>query len=319
VLPFLSSFSTTQQLDDFQPDVIHIATPSPMGHFALRYANKKNIPVISIYHTHFLSYVAYYLKSTPFLIEPTVNRIAKRSKYFYDNCDLVYVPTQEMVDYLAGYDHETTHMKIWQRGIDQQLFSPTKKDKPRLQKITGNDKPIILFVSRLVWEKNLDTLIRFYQLNEAKNRPYNLLIAGEGVAQATLQEQMPNAYFLGNQSHTDLAFYYASADVFLFTSITETYGNVVVEAMASGLPCVIANGGGSKSFIQHGVNGFLCEPNHPQDYFNHITQLLQQPRLYEQFQAESLALVAPLNWDSLVAQYLEDLQLLQGQRQAVAA
>ena len=319
VLPFLSSYRVTQRLTVFQPDIIHIATPSPQGHFALRYAKENAIPVISIYHTHFLSYVDYYLKNTPFLIEPTRIQLAKKSKQFYDNSDLIYVPTTEMINYLSGYDHQINHMKIWQRGINQTLFTPTKKNKSKLQQQVGNNKPNILFVSRLVWEKNLVTLMDFYELNEQNNAPYNLLIAGEGIAETTLKERMPNAFFLGNRGHQDLAIYYASADVFLFTSVTETYGNVVIEAMASGLPCVIANGGGSKSFISHGINGFLCEPYTATDYFRHINILLKSPALYRQFCKKGLAYTYSLNWETLVATYFDDLKLLKAKKQSKAA
>ncbi|MEM1121273.1 MAG: glycosyltransferase family 1 protein, partial [Bacteroidota bacterium] len=319
VLPFLSNYRTTQQLDQFQPDVIHIATPSPMGHFALRYARTNNIPVISIYHTHFLSYIDYYLKSTPFLIEPTKNVVAKRSKHFYDNCNLVYVPTVEMIKDLAHFGHETNHYKIWQRGLDHTLFNPTKQDQQYLKQITGNDKPNVLFVSRLVWEKNLETLVDFYQKNEAAGVPYNLLIAGDGVAESELKERIPQAYFLGKIGHEKLSILYASADVFLFTSITETYGNVVVEAMASGLPCVIANGGGSKNFIEHGKNGFLCSPNDATDYFERIQQLLSSPNLYQQFVQNGLDCTKDLDWEKLVNIYFEDLRKLVTQKVVAAA
>ena len=319
VIPFLSSYRVTTQLDEFQPDVIHISSPSPMGHFALDYAKERGIPVISIYHTHFLSYVDYYLKDTPFLIEPTKNSMAKRSKYFYDNCDLVYVPTREMIDYLKGYNHTIHQMKIWQRGINNFLFNPDKGEKFALQILVGNDKPNILFVSRLVREKNLKTLLDFYRLNEQKGTPYNLLIAGDGVAKKDLLEQLPNAYFLGNIGHADLAIFYASADVFLFTSITETYGNVVIEAMASGLPCVIANGGGTRSFIQQGENGFVCSPNDAKDYFNKIELLLSQPTLYQKFVNNGLAYTQPLCWESLVQIYFNDLKMLVGKSELVAA
>lgn len=319
VLPFLANYRVTQTLSKFQPDIIHIATPSPMGHFALNYGKARGIPVISIYHTHFLSYIDYYLKNTPFLIEPTRRQIAKKSKYFYDNCDIVYTPTQEMIHYLSEYDHEVHHYKIWQRGINKQLFTPAKADKSILANIVKNDQPNVLFTSRLVWEKNLDTLIDIYDLNEAKGAPYNLIIAGDGVAKNELMERMPNAYFLGELSHERLAVIYASADVFLFTSITETYGNVVVEAMASGLPCVIANGGGSKSFIQSGVNGFLCKPTHARDYFNKIQIVLTQPNVYQKFVQNGLTFTKDLSWEKLVATYFEDLKTLAGRSVLKAA
>jgi len=311
-IPYLAQKRLEKELDTFQPDIIHIATPSPLGHMALQYATAHQLPVLSIYHTHFISYVEYYLKNASFLIEPIKQSIIKNYKAFYDNCDVVYAPTQQMIEDLAGLGHQTTHFKIWQRGIDQQLFHPAKKNKAWLQAKIGNPKPNILFASRLVWEKNLDTLIAFYQLNEQKGSPYNMLIVGDGIARDLLETAMPNAYFFGKLSHNELSVLYASADVFFFPSITETYGNVVVEAMASGLPCVIANGGGSKSFIQQGTNGFVCEPNEPKDYFDRIEHLLTHPKLYHQFVAEGLAFSKNLNWDSLVDQYFEELKILAG-------
>jgi glycosyltransferase involved in cell wall biosynthesis len=310
VLPFLSNFRITKALDVFQPDLVHIATPSPMGHFALDFAQKRAIPVLSIYHTHFLSYVDYYLKNTPFLIEPTRRRIAKKSCDFYDNCDLVYVPTREMIHYLERYNHQTKRMKIWQRGIDHQLFNPSKKRPKMIRGISQNDKPNILFVSRLVWEKNLQTLVDFYQTNQKNGAPYNLIIAGDGVARTELEEQMPKAFFLGSVNHQKLAQLYASADVFLFTSITETYGNVVIEAMSSGLPCVIANGGGSKSFIESGVNGFLCHPTDANDYFQKIQNLMNQPALHQTFVKNGLQYTKDLCWDTLANIYFEDVKKL---------
>ena len=316
VLPLVSNYKISDVLDQFQPNIVHISTPSPMGHFALKYARERAIPILSIYHTHFLSYIDYYLKDMPFLIEPTRNRLAKNSKAFYDDCDIVYIPTQEIIQYLANYRHRTLHMKLWQRGIDRHLFSPTKRNSTYLRQLTSNGKPNILFVSRLVWEKNLDTLIGFYQLLEAKRHPYNLLIAGDGLARTELEIAMPKAHFLGALSHEKLSVVYASADVFLFPSVTETYGNVVIEAMASGLPCVIANGGGSKSFIQDGQNGFLCQPTQASDYYEKIEQLLRDKNLYQQFVQAGLKYVEPLNWDELAKVYFNDLRQL---AQAVAA
>ncbi len=306
-VPFLSNHWLTKQLDIFQPDVIHIATPSPLGNFALNYAKTRQLPTLSIYHTHFIAYVNYYLKQAPLLINPVKNQIIKKYTAFYDACDLVYIPTLEMEKALYQIGHQTAHFKHWQRGIDRQLFNPSKRNQAWLQQQIGNAKPIILFASRLVWEKNLEVLIDLYDLNNKQNNPYNIVIAGDGVAMNTLVERMPNAYFFGNVEHQELATIYASSDIFFFPSITETYGNVVVEAMASGLPCVIANGGGSKSFITQGKNGFVCSPNDAKEYFNRITQLLNDKVLYQQFVKEGLLYTKNMSWDKLVNTYFEDL------------
>jgi len=309
-IPFLSNQWLRKQLDNFQPDVIHIATPSPLGNFALKYAKMRRLPSLSIYHTHFISYVNYYLQQAPFLIEPIKNQIIKKYIAFYDACDLVYIPTSEMENALSQIGHETAHFKRWQRGIDKQLFHPSKRDQQWLQRRIGNTKPIILFASRLVWEKNLSVLIDLYQLNSEKGNTYNIVVVGDGVAMDTLVKQMPDAHFFGHVEHVELATIYASSDVFFFPSITETYGNVVIEAMASGLPCVIANGGGSKSFITQGVNGFVCQPDDVQEYFDRIAQLLSSKHLYQQFVQEGLLYTKNMSWDQLVDIYFEDLAFL---------
>ena len=157
-IPMFSWFSMRRKLKKFNPDVIHIASPSPLGDFAFQYNwGKKKVPVITIYHTHFLSYIDYYLRTIPFLIKPTKNTVAFGQKLFYDQSSLMYVPTQQMVEDLNGFGFDTKKMKIWQRGINHQLFNPSKKDKNAFYEITGNHKPNIIFASRLVWEKNLGT------------------------------------------------------------------------------------------------------------------------------------------------------------------
>jgi len=176
--------------------------------------------------------------------------------------------------------------------------------------LTKNNKPNLLFASRLVWKKNLKTLTKIYNQIQYSGQEYNLIIAGDGMAMEDLKKQMPNAFFLGKLSHDELAKFYASSDVFVFTSISESYGNVVAEAMASGLPCVIANGGGSASFIDHGNNGFLCSPEDENDYLNHIKRVLGNENLRNQFINNGLELTRDLKWQYLTETYFSDLETL---------
>ena len=182
-----------------------------------------------------------------------------------------------------------------------------------LRALVGNDDPVILFASRLVWEKNLETLIAIYQLSQDRNLPFNFLVVGDGVALEDCKRRMPKAIFTGKVDHQQLSIIYASSDVFLFPSISESYGNVVVEAMASGLPCVIADGGGSRNFIQQGQNGFLCQPNNAEDYLNHISTLIHDTQLHQQFVAEGLRYSKSLSWDDLAATYFKDLSAMASQ------
>ncbi|MCL7989116.1 glycosyltransferase family 1 protein [Sphingobacterium sp. lm-10] len=309
-LPALTKQRLYAQLDQFSPDVIHITTPSALGFFALRYAQKRNIPVISIYHTHFLAYIPYYFKNLAFLVKPIVNWMSGAMLRFYNNCDKIYVPTPSMIQGLGKIGIEHNRLTLWQRGINLKLFNPAHSARNSLHKITKNTHKNILFASRLVWEKNLETLIGLANLIETYHLPYNVIIAGDGAAKKEMQRRMPHAYFLGKQDHESLATLYASADVFVFPSISETYGNVVTEAMASGLPCVIGDGGGSADLVSHGVDGYKCDPMQPEEYLRYINQLLNNDKLYDRVRSNALATVQQLDWDTLAHRYFEDVTLL---------
>jgi glycosyltransferase involved in cell wall biosynthesis len=297
-----------RELDRFKPDVIHIATPSLLGNYALKYAKKKGIPVISIYHTHFISYMDYYLKKLPNLVPLSKKFVASTYRKFYNSCQMIYVPSPSMVEQLIALGIDASRMKIWKRGIDLSLFSPSKRNLDYIHKTTGNSKKNILFSSRLVWEKNLHVLLNLYQ--QVENLPYNILVAGSGVAEEELKKRMPSAYFLGHLNHEDLSILYASADVFFFPSVTETFGNVVLEAMASGLPAVIANGGGSKDFIVEGVNGYLCPPEDTEQYLIRIKSLLEDDDLRKKMGTNAQAYSQDFDWESLAQTYFKDLKTL---------
>jgi len=220
------------------------------------------------------------------------------------------IPTEQIVKELEGYGFDSGNMKIWQRGINNGLFSPAKKDSGYLKGVTGNDKPNVIFASRLVWEKNLATLIKIYRKSKEDGDKYNFIIVGDGVASEKLKDKMPDAFHLGKVDHVTLAKLYASSDVFLFTSISETYGNVVVEAMASGCPCVIARGGGSQSLVSHGKTGFLCKPNDASDYLQRIDQLVTDSELRSTIIANGIEYTKPLNWESLAETYFDDITYL---------
>lgn len=309
-LPALAQNRLKTKLQEFAPDIIHIATPSILGNFALKYARRRQIPVISIYHTHFISYIDYYFKHAPFLISTAKSLVADSQKSFYNQCDLVYVPSESISSELVEMGINERLLKLWKRGLDANLFSPDKKDLKAIQKITRNSRPSILFASRLVWEKNLETLFEIYDEINEKGIAVNLLVAGDGIARKACEERMPEAFFLGHKDHQELAVIYASADIFLFPSVSETYGNVVLEAMASGIPCVIADGGGSADFINHGVNGFKCDPYNAGDYAEKIEILLSDKTLRDRFITEGLALSRSCSWDQLVNIYFDDLKKL---------
>ncbi len=309
-LPNLYKAELNTTLSTFRPDVIHIATPSSLGFFALNYAKKHGIPVLSVYHTHFISYIKYYLKNLPFLINFTESIIAKTYQRFYNKCDVTYVPTRQIAKELVQSGVSSHNFKLWQRGINTSLFSPEKRERTFMLRVTGNDYPTLLFVSRLVWEKNLKTLFEIYDRVQELGLKVNFLVAGDGVAEKAARSRMKNAFFLGYLEHESLATVYASSDIFIFPSISEAYGNVVIEAMASGCVPVIARGGGSQALVEDGVTGFLCEPNESDEYIDKIKKLLNNHLLRKKMQAEGLKFTATLSWENLSEEYFNDIEIL---------
>jgi glycosyltransferase involved in cell wall biosynthesis len=304
-MPALAYFKIKKALDRFRPDVIHISSPSLLGKFALEYAVNRSIPVVTIYHTHFISYVDYYLNKVPIVTDIAKSRVISGQRSFYNRCDHVLVPTMEIKKELTSYGFKEEKLILWQRGIDHSVFNPEKRDTAFLRKLTGNDRYNILFASRLVWEKNLETLIRIYHEFEKRNDEVNFLIAGDGVARSALEARMPRALFLGKVDQETLARLYASSDTFLFPSISETYGSVVVEAMSCGCPCVIANGGGTKALIRQGITGFLCEPEAEQDYYEKIQMLRTHPTLRSLIIHEGIKYARNMDWQVLIDRYLK--------------
>jgi len=309
-LPALAAGRIRSTLEQFAPDVIHIATPSILGNFALKFAYRYQIPVISVYHTHFISYVDYYLRYAPFFIDMVKPLVSENQKNFYNQCDIVYVPAESISADLRSMNIEAWRLKLWKRGLDTGVFSPDRRNPRVMREITGNSKPTILFASRLVWEKNLETLIAIYTEIKKRNIDVNFLVVGDGVARKACEKRMPEAIFIGKIEHAQLAVLYASADIFLFPSISETYGNVVLEAMASGLPCIVANGGGSADFIEQGINGFKCKPNDAEDYIAKMLLLLTDKSLRVQFAEKGLVQSKNCNWEHLTEIYFNDLERL---------
>jgi glycosyltransferase involved in cell wall biosynthesis len=234
---------------------------------------------------------------------------------FYNQCDLIYVPSESIAHELVALGIRSDLITIWKRGIDAQLFSPEKRNIAEMQKRTGSRKKHLLFASRLVWEKNLQALIDLYKICIERDLPYHIVVAGDGVAAKSCKEQMPKATFLGTLSHTDLARVYASCDVFFFPSVSESYGNVVLEAMASGIPCVIADGGGSRDFVTQGVNGYKCEPYDAYAYLTHIERLINDTDEANQITQTARDYALSFDWEELVSRYFRDVDQLVTQSQ----
>lgn len=294
-------------LREYKPDIIHIASPSLLGFFAIRCGEELGIPINTIYHTHFLSYVPYYLQKLQFLTGPATLLMRRLYLRFYNRCDRVMVPTATILQELEQIGVDADRLKIWARGIDTTIFSTYATDVDYLQGIVENTAPNLLFASRLVWEKNVKTLVDIHERIQQRGLGYNLLIVGDGVAKIELQKKMPHAIFLGEIGQSDLAKLYATVDAFVFTSISETFGNVVTEAMACGCPCIIANGGGTTAHIENGKSGYLVPPEDADAYLDRAQQLIEHESIRRAITDAGLRYTSQLSWEHLATTFFTNI------------
>lgn len=268
--------SVREELEAFDPTLVQISTPDFLGLRALYYARSADIPVAGTYHTHFASYLKYYNLE---MLEPMVWGYLR---HFYGQCDHVYVPTTAMMEVLRDHGIDDG-LRLWQRGVDIDRFNPCHHS-PSWRRAHGIDEEdvVVAFVSRLVWEKGLDTYAEVVERLERQDVPHRSLIVGDGPAREELEARLPNTVFAGFLRGEELARAYASSDVFLFPSDTETFGKVTLEAMASGLPTVCADAVGSRDLVQDETSGFLCPPDDVDVFTERVRRLVLDPLLRRQ-------------------------------------
>ncbi len=249
---------------NFTPDLVHVHSPCPAGLAGIRFARKNNIPVIATYHTHFISYLKYHKAG---FLQPLV---ARYMRYFYNQCELVIVPSQRL-----KYELELlgiSNVRVLPHGVDFTLFNK-EYYSPALREAEG-DKKILFYAGRLVKEKNLEVLAQAINKVAQRRQDFILWIAGTGNAEAALKQTMKNTTFFGFCDARKLSALYATAEIFIFPSATETFGNVTLEAMASSTACIVANSRGSADLIQNDWNGLLFDPENVEELVDCIEKLL---------------------------------------------
>ena len=276
-IPLSLGKKNRDRLTKFKPDLVHIATPDPVGFQIQKWAIKRNIPVVSSFHTNFISYLPYY--KLDWLMEGG-HWLLKR---FYNRCEQVYVPTPSMSAELKAQGVHANRLRLWQRGVDSELFRPSKRsDAWRTAHSIKPEEIVITFVSRLVLEKNTELYCQVIrELPQELN--VKALVVGDGPARERMEELLPEACFTGRLLGEELATAYASSDLFFFPSVTETFGNVTLEAMASGLPCVVAKAAGSSSLVEEGKSGFVVSTADAVEAKEALTQLIVNSQMRKEF------------------------------------
>lgn len=242
-------------LEAFRPNIVHLSAPDFTGHSALKWAEKRNLPVLASVHTRFETYPRYYKMG---FLEPVVEALLRR---FYRRCDALVAPSQSQIDELKAQGmHED--ISLWSRGVDRSVFDPGRRDLEwRRAHGLADDDVAIVFLGRLVMEKGLDTFAETIVELRRRQVRHKVLVIGDGPARGWFDKALPGGTFVGFQTGMDLGRALASGDVFFNPSITETFGNVTLEAMACGLPVVAAGATGAASLVADGTTGRLVPPS----------------------------------------------------------
>jgi len=275
-----------------RPDVVHVATEGPLGWSAIMTARKLGIPIISSYHTNFQNYSSHYglgwLKKS----------ISTYLRQFHNLTMATLVPTRALAESLQNSGFH--HVSVMSRGVDVIKFNPNKRSTTLRESWGANNQDLVLlYVGRLAKEKNIyQVLESFFEIR--KNYPSTKMVfVGDGPLRKTLQRLCPQAIFSGTQIGEDLATYYASGDIFLFPSLTETFGNVVPEAMASGL-CVVSYAyAAAENLIDHDENGVLVALDQPSSFVESVLALARNRTKLNAIREIVALSVAHLDWDEV--------------------
>src|SRR5437870_154854 len=291
-----------QMLDYIQRErftEVIISTPGPIGLTALLAAKMLNLQTSGIYHTDFPQYVRI-LTEDSFLESATWHYM----HWFYGQLDTVFVNSEEYRQSWIKRGFDPRKRKIFPRGLDTELFTPARRDPAFFEKFGAQNGEVrLLYVGRISREKDLDVLADAYRRLRDEGLPVQLFVVGHGPYSEAFAESLPEAFFTGYLTGSDLAAAYASSDVFVFPSTTDTFGNVILEAQACGLPVVVSDSGGPKELVEDKANGLITKSHDVEDFTRAIRALATDSALRERMGKSARNSVIDLNWSSAFGRF----------------
>ncbi|WP_370032947.1 glycosyltransferase family 4 protein [Qipengyuania mesophila] len=303
-------------LEAFAPNTVHLSAPDFTGHSALNWARKHDVPVLASVHTRFETYPQYYGMG---FLEPAVIALLRR---FYQRCDALVAPSQSQIDELKAQGMHDD-ISIWSRGVDRTVFHPSKRDLEWRRSLgLADDDVAIVFLGRLVMEKGLDVFAETIVQLRKRQVPHKVLVIGDGPARGWFEKALPGGIFAGFKTGADLGKALASGDIFFNPSITETFGNVTLEAMACGLPVVAAGATGAASLVTDGETGRLVPPGRPDIFAPACAEALAPYCLDDELRlrhgANGEKAAGAYSWDAINQAVVDTYMRLHEQRAAEA-
>lgn len=285
-----------QQFEAYCPDLVHVATEGPLGLSALHAARKLGLPVSSTFHTNFQDYCADYGAAF------AGRAMMRYLRWFHNKCVLTTVPDQELIRRLGREGVE--RLEMLGRGADIELFTPQRRN-PDLRARWGADAdtPVALYVGRAAAEKNIPFVLETWKQASKRFLNLKMVVVGDGPVLKKLQRKWPEVHFAGMRYDVDLATYYASADLFLFASESETFGNVVVEAMASGLVTLTYDYAAGRQFIRSGENGFLAPFGDKAAFTKCVDEILTERENWEQIRQAARKTAENYPWTATIQKF----------------
>lgn len=283
-----------------RPDLVHVATEGPLGASAITTARAFGIPVTSSFHTNFDQYTRDYRIGW---LKPVV---AAWLRHVHNRTRLTFVPTPSLLARLAteGY----TNLRLLSRGVDTALFNPARRDESlRASWGAAPDDPVILHVGRMAAEKNYPLLFRAFDAVKTAAPRARLVLVGDGPMLSAYQRQRPDVVFTGFYTGINLARHYAAGDLYLHASTTETFGNVITEALGSGLAVSAFDYAAAHEFIRHGENGLVAPMGDETAFTAHAVRLAADPAFRSRLRARAPGAVRGRSWDIVVSQFEADL------------